>query len=367
MNPFISIDTQNPINKDDIAVTLDGLSVNFVCRDGGIDIVANSTFGLHKLAITNKSNNRITITNVSIYGCNLRKLLYLSWIEDKTGSKFQPATELWESDQTWILPFGAPLSYWIETVERKLPNGVFGQNLFNLYNIYYPDSITLDSSVPQVIQDFFQYNFDFTVIPKSNIDLCNVPYMKYIKPIPQKLIDDAAAELTNSLDYLISLAGSYDQFSDNVSEFKQDSASTWKRLWLFRPTTGDFTQQTINSTEKLPAVQKLLDNLDLKIWKAFIGIMPPGGILYPHIDYVDYKNIKHKPFEGCTQLYLPIVWPENNYIKFAGAGTVSKSDGPVVINNTHFTHAVVNASNDYRFVIGIGCDQTILKDCKLLG
>jgi hypothetical protein len=61
------------------------------------------------------------------------------------------------------------------------------------------------------------------------------------------------------------------------------------------------------------------------------------------------------------------VWPEKNYIKFAGVGTLPiQQDQALVINNDFFTHCVINDSQENRVVIGVRAHQDILADCQMI-
>ena len=50
---------------------------------------------------------------------------------DNAGKIFQPATQLWQAGQIWILPFGFPVSAWLELTEQKIPANLFGQDILS--------------------------------------------------------------------------------------------------------------------------------------------------------------------------------------------------------------------------------------------
>jgi hypothetical protein len=358
MNFSVQLTVDSDVTADDITIVVDDRSAEFTIKNQCIEVLACGV-GFHVLRLTNNTHKRFNIGQVKINGCDLRKLIYLSYLENQIEQKFQPATELWESGQTWVLPFGYPVSGWIETVEQRIPNNLLGQNLLDNYCFYYPESIRLENSLlPQTVKDFYEYNFNFTMVDKSVADATKIPYMKYQKEISAELIEVANQEVQDNLEFIESVGTEYGQHNDNLKEFQK---SAWRILWL--------SKKKIKTSEfdKFPCIQKLIDSLDLDYWQAFIGVLPPGGFIYPHKD-IDIQTLNNKQYEnyrGCTQLYIPLSWPAGNYIKFAGAGTLSfESKKPMVVNTDHFTHSVVNVSDQTRYVLAIRSHNDIINNCS---
>lgn len=52
-------------------------------------------------------------------------------------------------------------------------------------------------------------------------------------------------------------------------------------------------------------------------------------------------------------------------MKIEGAGVLQIYNQPLVINNNHYTHAVVNQSDHYRYILAIRCDSSVLTDCTV--
>ena len=354
----IQLIVDQDILVDDISISVDNSIVPYTIKNQCITVLARDP-GLHILKLTTHTNKKINIRQVKIGGCSLRKLIYLSYLITQSGKRFQPATELWEADQTWVLPFGYPLSYWLDTVEQQIANGYLGKNLFKNFYFYYPESIKFkNNQFPQMIQDFFKYNFNFTLIDKANPDIKKIPYMEYTKEIPTDLIEDTSKEIVENLEFIMSAGTTYGQQKDNIDEF---DSSLWRIIWLAKNKT------LTEDSKKFPNAQKLINFLDLNYWHAFIGILPPGGFIYPHTD-LDISKLNNKEFEeyqGCTQLYVPLLCKPGNYIKFAGGGTIELTIGqPMIINNDQFTHCVVNSSQHPRYVLAIRSHKDIFKDCN---
>lgn len=356
MLPFIFIETTGNITPTDIRIELNSQPVEFTVSDNGIFIHADCVFGLHKLSLTSLNPVKLEILQVFINECSLRKLLYLGWIENSDHEKFQPGTVIWEAGQTWHLPFGYPVSHWLELAEAKFPNGVLGTNLYEKYWIYYPDSMIVDSEqFPKIITDFFLHNFNYTVVPKETATAEQIPYMWYKNTIPQDLLALAGQEVVNNIDNTTSEV--YTQRLANQKEFGDKFNSNWSVTWLYK------YGEKLSLADNYPHVQSIIDLLGLDCWSVFIGKLSPGDFIYPHIDDMNKSKPEYVDYQGCTQLYVPLVWPEGSFIKFAGVGILPMEQELMVINNDTFTHCVVNTGNQPRYALGLRVNKKILNDC----
>ena len=338
------------IEFDDIVSDVDVLINNQSVKwqtDNQYITVSNLVSGLHQLKIINLVNQRINVKQVLIDGCNLKKLLYLSWGTTTNEQRVQPNTELWEAGMTWTLPVGCPLSNWIDVAGKQIRNNLYGQDLNNYYYFYYPDSIEITHpTVPKLVRDFYKYNYNFTAIDKNNVDLTQVPYMKYNREIPSALLENIVQDLHNNITV------------DEVS-----ASSNWKVWWLLKHNVLDMAV-TISELDRYPGIQQLLAYLKLDALHCFLGYLPPGAAIHPHIDDINVHLQENYPsYQGCTQLYIPLEWPAGSSIKFAGAGTVPMHRGPHVINADYLTHSAVNPSDQGRWVLAIRCHQDIVNDC----
>jgi hypothetical protein len=344
----ILINLDKFLTQEELVVKLNNKEVQFVSSDKNIVVDTLENFGLHQLNIISKTNKRFAINYVEIDGCNLRKLIYLAWSDTKQKKKLQPCNELWETDQIWTLPFGYPVSNWINLVERKFPAGSFGKNLYENYWIWYPQSIILEQKFPAVVRDFFKYNFDFTVVEKEKYDISQLPYFYPNKIIEKKLIVEALSEALKEIKLIKNYSKFPDQTKENKKEFGLEENIEWKLMQLVKENGPDMHR------DLFPALWKLIDSLFLKnIFYASVGILPPGGIIYPHIDNRWNRNETYSIFKGCLQLYIPLEWPEGNYIKLANAGIPNVESNFVVINNDSFVHSLVNTSHKERIVLVI--------------
>ena len=360
MYSTIELFVKDTIAPDDLEITADHKKVDFSVINNVISI-ASIKAGFHLLRVKLNVDKEITFEDVAIDGSSLRRLVHLSYIETESGALVQPATHIKNSQQTWILPFACPLSHWIDTVSRQLPREKFGQNLFDDYCFYYPDSIELSNpKFPTVIKDFFEQNYNATIIRKNQTDPTAIPYLRYQKEISPELLTAASREAEDNLDYIVAHGLKNAQRQENIAEYGDSLArKEWRVLWLHEQHA-----KTVFA-DLFPAMINLIDSLDIDCYASFIGLLPPNGFIYPHTDtnYLDWDEYQHR--KGCTQLYISLGWPKDCYIKFAGAGTLNLESGqPYVINNGYFTHAAVNNSDVPRFVLSVRADHSILNHCK---
>jgi hypothetical protein len=230
----IQLTVDQVLQADDIRLTVDDQELPFQIN-GSVILAQQATQGfVHLLKLQNVTGKNFQIQQASIGGCDLRQQFFLSWMQNHDGSQVQPATEFWQPNQTWVLPFAYPLSGWLEMVERKIPNYMFGQNLFDHWHFYYPQSVQLDpAQFPPMVRDFYQHNVSFSMVPKLNASLDEIPYMHYVDPVSPDLTARALAEIQHNLDYVFEQGLSYGQYSYNVNEFKfEDDATCWRRIWL---------------------------------------------------------------------------------------------------------------------------------------
>jgi len=363
---MIQITVAGSVAAADLAISIDNQTVEFDIDHNTINIIGPVTFGLHQLKITNLSDARFCINQVSINNGDLRKLIYLSWSTTATGQRVQPCTELWERGQCWILPFGYPLSSWVATVNKKIKNSLYGQDLSEFYHIYYPQSQTIQhDNIPEIIKDFYQYDFDFVAVHRNNIDVTQVPFMRYARQIPTTLMADVVSEVLSRANDIQFSGYRPTSQQQNQQEFKNLSGDrVWEVLWLHRYRAEDMSLAE-SILDCFPAVQRLIDFVGLKVFHVFVGYLPPGQFIYPHVDDGTLLQENYLEYSGCTQMYIPITWPAGASLKFATAGIVELNNGPMVINTDYYTHAAVNTSTQGRLVLAIRTDQNILKDCEL--
>ena len=351
----------SPTSELDIQVLLNHNPVKFDIVDNKITADLDF-FGLAMLSIKSLSTSKINIENLFIDKVSIRQFLFLSWVE-KDNQKIQPCTELWEQDLTWHVPISNPLSLLISIAGEKFKNGELGTNLFDKYDIRYPESINVDSGYPKLVQDFYKYNFDFYVHKKIDKDALyannNVPYYVLNFKFDARALYQ---ELNSNYEYLINeevikpFQFGYNQ-DDLGTNF--DSKLNWRTVYPYIPKKDQTNSLDDFALDKnrLPLLFDLYQQLPTNtIYHSFISIMPPHSFIAPHIDV-------RKPSlpQGCAQLYFALnPSPDEHFFKINSVGLVPLIDQIVVVNNQNFTHAVVNQSSEPRYVIG--CFADVSKD-----
>lgn len=329
---------------DSLILTIDSNPVPYRIENNKIVINDNIEFGIHILRLQlTKDCNKLTITDVYVDGVGLRSSLYLSYL-DTQGIKTQPATSLWTTDQVWVLPFGNPVSQWLTTVTNKIGLSKLGTDLYKLYNIYYPEPVVLPDSFPKLVRDFFYYDFDFTVVEKSNISSQTIPF--YTIDADQTLMDEAYAEILENLDWFRERTYRPPQVDYN----KKDTASLEDDHWAIfsyiekNSETGQFEIQFDQA--KFPALARLISSFKLtEQTRGLIAITKPNSFAAPHMDPIR-ENAADDDW-GCCQIYIPLI--KDSMIKLAGVGVLP--DQPMIINNVRYMHAIANNTQSLRVAL----------------
>ena len=325
------------INKQQRSAEISGNTVIFDLED---------QYGISMLSMRNKSNKRVEIKDVLVDGQSLRSLIYLSWMIDSQQVRHQPATTLWEQDQTWYLPFGRPLSFWHTLVSRKIGNQRLGKNLDEFYWIRYPEPFYLDQHWPQIMRDFMRHDFDFLCVPKSQ----GIDFLPWIETdinidcnLKIRVIDEIQAhrqEINNNKK-------TYEQYRDNKTDLDINDSRCW--ITFFPRSNWQWKIQT----QEWPAVMELFNSLDLRdVYSMMIGILPAGGIIAPHID----DHWKAPNLKDLGILYMPLIWPRGNIFKFAGCPLI-KDDATIIINTRDYVHALVNDSEQERLIVTFAMEK----------
>jgi hypothetical protein len=336
----------NPVESDfsKLRICVNHQMVDYSILNDTISISCDIDMGIHQLTLQLVDGTRISIIDALVNTASVRHTLYMSYVKTSSDEISQPATVLWNQSQTWVLPFGNPISFWLGLISNKIQSSDFGKNLYEIYNIIYPETIELDTKYPKVIQDFFKYNFDFFCRPKADINFlpqrkCNIDISTY----------DTQEVLTEVADNQLWI-----QEHQKLSAQKYYNDQEWHKDYTLWTTLKIYdAYKCILPIDRLPKLQSLIKNLPVnEISQAYLGILPPGSVIAPHTD----KKANHVPGTlGCNVLYIPLSWPARNYFKFASGGIVD-SNSTWFINNTDHVHALVNDSNQSRVVLTITLD-----------
>jgi hypothetical protein len=345
-------------------VKLNNIKIDYHIQNDSIIIDSPIQIGTNNLSLKTSENinDTIKLIDVIINGVNLRQVMYLAYSTHNNGTNF--CNTWFTNDINQItLPFGYPISNWLGECHKKIPNRSYGTNLYEKYDIYYPESVKIKDSFPKLMQDFMLYDFGFTAINKHQPIKGN----KLVPWIPIDFEYDEASlfnEFNNNIELIKNNFYNPKQNYYNAKESK--NVSDWIVAMAVHSDIDNQTKTDDKLKEefdrkKLPLFCDLLDritNMNIKILHAFIGIVESGSYVAPHCDDTyKYENF-YKNTSGASQFFIPIGWKPGNLFKFNNVGFIPWERGPHLVNNSDYMHGSINDSSDIRFTIGIYCDFT---------
>lgn len=341
----------------ELKIQLNSEIVEYTVNKHSIEIDLDLELGFYMLSIQlakGEPDTNITITQATLDGISFRQTLYTMFGTNDAGEKYQ-STLLNFDTKTLHLPFINPVASWIALTANKITSRLYTQKLYEELEVYFPESVILSDQYPKLIRDYFKYNLDFYVHPKK--DLAN-PYCSTTVPwskVEGITYDEVGLfdEIIENLEYLQSIARIPPQGDLNKIEF--NSKTVWSVVEAILP-TENYSLETafLLDHERMPKVYSLFKSLNIEeILHGFIGVLPPGDFIVPHIDHYWGNESVVEKYPGCSQIYIPINFKPGNYFKLTNIGLVPLDQGPVMVNNHNFSHSVVNDSNEYRFAIAI--------------
>jgi len=328
---------------------------NVVCEyqviDSSINIFTEVEIGFHLLSIRliGSQQPTIKIVDALLDGNSFRHTLYMMYTVDQETSNKRQTTILTDYNNVVYLPFVNPMAHWIGICAEKVPYNLLAGGLYEQFEVYYPESVTIPSYYPKLLQDFFITNLNFHLHHKISDPYYNatIPYANIIKNInyDEQVL---AGEFLDNVDYLKDIARIPKQ-----NEY-DNSNNPWLSVDLIiNPNnTYNLSESFLADVNKLPNLYKFFQDLKINtIVHAFIGILAPREYISPHCDtYTEFKNVNE--LKGCSQIYIPINFKPGNLFKMANVGLLPL-DRPLLINNHNFAHALINDSDSYRFALAI--------------
>lgn len=320
-----------------IRIEFNGEPATFTSSAQTINVNVNEEYGFNHLKVYLLEDAKFNIKDVRVADQTVRQTLYMSYIVDN-GNMYQPATEMQKAGQIWIMPFIYPISTWISVIDEKFPPNILGTDIINKYKIYFPERIKLNKKFIPVVRDFFEYDFDFVAIEKTEITQFNDPFELYNINIDSESL---YKEIYENLDALRVVAGQ--TLYNMIDDPNFNKADHW-----FTLNTHRHGKPVIDPT-LLPKTFDFLNKFEYEINSATISVTPPGGYAVTHID-------KRSPdadirFRGCKQLYMPLNYPAGAIAKLHRVGVVPLQ--PVVFNPQYYSHGIVNDSDEHRIVLSI--------------
>jgi hypothetical protein len=338
---------------DDLNISVDKIPVTWTYTDNIIHIDLPIKDGFHALRIQIiGESSRLSIKDVAINNDSIRHTLYLSYVVDNVGNKHQPATCLWEQNQTWVMPFAVPLSLWLSKTGEKIPLGVYGNDLYKDYAIFYPEAANIDKRHAQMVRDYFAQDFDFCIFKKSELTLTNIPFQFADIGIQEELYHEAQQEIFDNMDLMFSeydLTGWRDAIDSDGKVIGTNAEITHScgmgetgkydlDAWLRYPMIEDGKYTSLAS--RLPKTCKFLESLNINnIWILGLAFTKPYSTISPHIDI--RINDRHLP-EDYVQIQFGMTENPGAVIKLSGIGLLPLERGAFLFNNDKIFHSVVN-------------------------
>jgi hypothetical protein len=351
---IIFFQSEHTVINSDFNLLIDEEPVEFSVEQNQLIINTELTVGVHLLKLQSLTNKRIELTDVQLDCASVRHGIYLSYLQNGNDT-LQPCTAFWEKNQTWVLPFANPMSFWIERILDNLPQNLFGQDLQKQFNIHYPSKkINLPDTFTTSVRDFFKYDFNFVARSKN---LRNQPIVPLNIDLSQtsKIVDEyLSIEPVLKAENKISTVQSQGQY--NILENTDWSPEDW-----FYVTFYGYDKKTKNyycpvEADLAPELWKQLESWGFQNYiRVMIICLEPGGYVSPHKDAGVFAETNNYDYDGCCQVYIPLDMPDDNYIKLAGVGMMDTSIANA-FDYTNIVHCAVNNSNRRRYVLIIRCD-----------
>jgi len=341
-------------NTVKLSITIDGKPVEYQVVDNTVVINHDLFHGIHFLRVkTVNSGDRFDINNIKLDGVYIRGYIYLSWLETNN-KKQRPSTSLWEPEQTWVLPFGNPLSVWFNEVANILPipHFLLHDDLDKKYDLYFPESIEIDSKFPKLIKDFFKYDATFTAIKKSDAEsMLHRPY-RIIDPelVDPVLTESVYHEILNNIDYLYQ-----NRAKNNMPVRNHDpleDSDYHDNQWVVMNFTKSGPELLVDLTT-FPRLTELLESFKLvDPTHGWVGVVPPGKYFSPHIDN-DYSS-HGKSRDRCNRVYVTLTPNSKSLLKLSSVGIVPNS--AIVWNISEYHHGMINDSDLPRVQLSLLID-----------
>lgn len=345
------------ITPDVISCAVNNHDIKFTEYENTLTIVADLDFGIHTITIKTLLEVRLEIQHVLIDQVDLRERIYLSYLEEN-GTISNPATTLFRENQKLTIPFSNPISLWSDLVLSKFGHGLLGTDLYNKYDIYFPQGADLPSTAPAAIRGFFKHDANFTAVSKFETDLKKIPIQKLNLPQIDTTLFLAAIHKLQKENILTEFLTTPHQCNVNSIDDANWQVLDWYHwdLTSYDPLTNDLAINIPKSV--FPELYQLLD--DLKINNASsisISCLAPGAYIYPHRDKSYDAAFSRPEYDGPCQIFIPLTKGPGNYLKIANVANIDLLEsGPFAFNNSQFTHSVVNLSDSTRIALTIKVD-----------
>jgi len=357
----ITYEATEVVDTDDLVITIDDSPVEYVLEDKFI-IIDNSPdeFGFHMLKIHHPNisqTQKIKINNFNVNSASVRHTLFLSYAPKN--NLRQNTTVISDYHPEWHMPYGNPVSWWLAECARNFKTRTYGKQIDDEYTVWYPETTRIEGNYPQTMKDFFEHNFGFTAVEKSEfktvfhnmkIPCMRLPNLKYNE-------DALLKEFTEHIDLFEKSDWVPDQnnYIEDEKDFnlKESASIPWQ---ILRPTLGEEVSDITDVfPESARLQQELLDN-GCFIGMTFLACLHGESFVSPHLDDYWTQHPLLAPQRGMTKIWIPIGWEPGNYFKLDRVGNVPIDQGAWLFNPNCFTHASINTTKNPRFTIAFNVE-----------
>lgn len=310
--------------------------------------------GFHTMKVYLCDDKPFEVVKLSIDDCDCSHLIYTGYhiVNDSIDA---PRTDV-ILNEYWVLQHIVPVSDWFSMHNEKFKNNTPHNQYHELNQIFYPESVEFEYPYPRIISDFYKHNPDYYSYSKEEqlswefnkkipYVTCNIPYNNsaILKDVKVIVDNDLLTETKNNQYTSDKQWKVYDMIeAKSVMSNDDTPIPHWTTRLKFDP-------------DKFKDLYAFLESIEVKnIYRVYVGILEPKKSIIPHVDSFFDRDEK---YTGLHTLYFPLSDPTKNYFKLFRVGCVPL-DKPKLINIAHFTHSVVNDSEQTRYIIGIRCDVT---------
>ena len=362
---LIPFECDQQVDHNSFILTLNNSLIPYQIENNNIIINIEINAGVNLLTIkliNAKENFVLKIKDFILNKVSARQTLYLAFCQIE--SKNVNTTWLTNRDNVITIPFGNPISWWLSECSKKIANDLYGTNLYEQFELFYPESIEIDTKFPRLMQDFMKHNLGFHLVSKNEYD----------RPLHNKKIPYLNVDLDYDENLLFNeFLKNVELLNNNYYKPKQNEYNSQEieklELWqvaMAVPTVeaqdSSWKENILYSQEDFPLFYNLLERITaiggIRIIHAFIGQVKPYSYVAPHVDDFSRRDAKYLNTGGCAQFFIPIGWKSGNYYKFADIGLIPYDQGALLSSTGEFMHGSVNASDSVRFTIGILCEFT---------
>lgn len=268
-----------------------------------------------------KSDSYLKIVNIELDGQKIDHLLYIMFDQNQRctfGDLFEGSTH--------YLPIHPNYAIFRSTVCQQLPNGWYGEQIYEHFEFTIDKPIKFKTQQPKHIRDYFAIDTGAHWIKKYHKD---------------------SSWFFNETHNIKQIRESIDPNIFEIDPPGADTNSNWTMRNIKNPSIIKLKQLGLTFLAELAIKHKFTE-----ISSVSCNTLEPGGHIGIHVDNTAELLKLGKPFR--KKIYLSLDPSDQVYFKFATTGLVPMDTGKSLwVNTDGHVHAVVNDSTESRIIIAI--------------